>query len=295
MWVAIAVAVPTAVRWVIDQGSNGMPFVTYYPAVLLASVVLGPRYGAATAIISAIVANRLFWQESILEVALNTGILLLLFALSCAILVDAGAMLGRLVRMQEGAKEQEEHVNQELLHRVRNMITVVQSLARLSARHSQPGDFIDAFNGRLMALGKANELLGVGKAVHCEIETLVQSAIAPFRNDGNFRVSGPECELPKEACIPFVLAVHELCTNAAKYGSLSAPGGTVTIEWRHDPAEAGILHLHWVERGGPPVKEKTRTGMGTLLLRPQGGLKDVQLHFLPEGVECKMVIDRVEC
>lgn len=295
MWAAIAVAAPTGIRWLIDQGANGMPFVTYYPAVLFASVVLGGRYGSIVAIASSIVANRVLSPEPlVLTTSLQQTLLILLFATSCAILVWAGAMLGRLVREQDQAREGEERVNQELLHRVRNLITVVQSLASLSQRHSHPDEFVEAFSGRLSAMGKANELLGVGRDVHCEIGKLFEGAVAPFRNDRNFRIEGPHCELPKEACVPFVLAIHELCTNAVKYGSLSVPGGTVSVEWSIDPTREGVLHLHWIEEGGPPVQERKRTGMGTLLLRPQGGLKDVQVHFHPAGVECQMVIDGVQ-
>lgn len=295
MWAAIAVAVPTGIRWLIDQGASGMPFVSYYPAVLLASVILGGRYGAAVAVVSIILANQIFRSDPLtLGDNIQETLLVLLFFGSCAVLVWAGGMLGRLVREQEQAREGDEQVNQELLHRVRNLITVVQSLARLSQRHSQPDEFVEAFSGRLTALGKANELLGIGRNVHCEIGTLLEGAIAPFRNDGNFQVRGPQCQLPKEACVPFVLAVHELCTNAVKYGSLSVARGTVSIEWSIDHTQDGLLRLHWVEQGGPVVQERKRTGMGTLLLRPQGGLKDIQLHFHPKGVECHMAIAGVQ-
>ncbi|RZA11895.1 MAG: sensor histidine kinase, partial [Proteobacteria bacterium] len=258
-------------------------------------VILGGRYGTVVAVVSTIVANQVFRAAPLtLTGNIQETLLVLMFFASCAGLVWAGAMLGRLVREQDQVRESDEQVNQELLHRVRNLITVVQSLARLSQRHSQPDEFVEAFSGRLTALGKANELLGIGRNVHCEIRNLIEGAIAPFRNDGNFKVNGPHCQLPKEACVPFVLAVHELCTNAVKYGALSVAHGTVSIEWSIDSAQDALLRLQWAEQGGPVVQERKRAGMGTLLLRPQGGLKDVQLHFHPKGVECHMAIAGVQ-
>jgi len=102
-------------------------------------------------------------------------------------------------------------------------------------------------------------------------------------------ISGPACELPRDACVPLSLALHELCTNAAKYGALSVPEGWVALDWRLDGD--GLLTLSWREENGPPVTGPARAGMGTQLLKRQRGLDHVELHYRPAGVECAIAIE----
>jgi two-component sensor histidine kinase len=289
----VAVAVPAVLRYAVDQGQSGIPFVTFFPAVLLAAIFLGWQYGAITALVSGMVANRLFREDPVLfYVSLDDALLVTFYAITCAIVIDAGAMLRRMVREQEAAKELVAQVNQELLHRIKNMLTVVQSLAQLSARHSDPAAFTDAFSGRLGALCSANELLRIGKEEGCGIAELVAAVTSPFRDERNFEIEGPDCSLPQDACVPLALALHELCTNAAKYGALSVPEGRVSVAWRRE-AGSDVLVVEWKESGGPKVKPKSRSGMGSRLLRPQPGLRDLQLRFEPGGVECEIAIGPV--
>jgi two-component sensor histidine kinase len=289
VWALLAVAVPTGLRWFIDGGQAGVPFVTYFPAVVLASLLLGWRWGAVVALASAIIANRLFSAEPLLDVGTLDAVLIGLFGLSCAALIWIAEMARRLVRELEAAKAREELLNHELMHRVKNMLATVNAMAVLTARHCEPGQFAQAFTGRMRALDKATELLGTGRELHCEVRKLVEGALAPFRSDGNFAVEGPPCELPRDACVPLSLALHELCTNAAKHGALSVPEGRVALAWECD--EAGLLTLEWREEGGPPVPEVRRTGMGTQLLRRQRGLTSVEADFRPDGLRCTIAIE----
>jgi two-component sensor histidine kinase len=144
----------------------------------------------------------------------------------------------------------------------------------------------------MMALEGATDLLGLGEGAPCELGRLVDTALAPFRAGENVMVAGPPCQLPRDACLPLSVALHELATNAVKYGALSVSGGWVAIDWTL--ASDGLLTLAWREVDGPPVREPTRTGMGTQLLRRQHGLADVELRFRPAGVECEIVIDGCE-
>lgn len=290
-WTAVAVIVPAALRYAVDQGQSGIPFVTFFPAVLLAAIFLGWRYGAIAALLSGMVANRLFRDEPVLfYVGVEDAMLVGFFAITCTIVIGAGATLRRLVRDLDAAQRREAQVNHELIHRIKNMLTVVQSLAQLSARHADPAAFNEAFGGRLGALCKANELLRIGKEEACGIAELVAEVTLPFRDERNFAVGGPDRALPPEACVPLALALHELCTNAAKYGALSVPEGRVSLTWRGDPARGGALVLTWKENGGPPVAPPARTGMGSLLLRPQPALPELELRFEPDGVECEIAI-----
>lgn len=288
-WAVLAVAVPTGLRWFIDRGEAGVPFVTYFPAVVLAALLLGWRWGAVVAVASGVIANRLFSPERLLDVSTLDAVLIGLFALSCAALVWIAEMARRLVRELEAAKAREELLNAELMHRVKNMLATVNAMAVLTARHCEPGQFAQAFTGRMRALDKATELLGTGREMHCEVRKLVESALEPFRADGNVALQGPSCELPRDACVPLSLALHELCTNAAKHGALTVPEGRVVLCWECD--EAGVLQLDWREEGGPPVPEVRRTGMGTQLLRRQRGLTSVEADFRPEGLRCRITIE----
>ena len=293
-WSVVAVAAPTLLRWAIDVGEGASPFVTYYPALALAALFLGWRWGVVVAVVSIAVANRLFGVNSFVdEVFGPNGPIMAVFVLSCAVLVLTGEMVRRLVREIEGAKAREEVLNIELMHRVKNMFATVNALATLTARHSSPEEFSTVLSGRMRALLRATELLGIGEKAHCNVDKLVDNALAPFKTAGNFTAEGPTCELPRDACVPLSLALHELCTNAAKYGALSTPEGRVTLLWTVDEGAGGRLRLAWREEGGPPVEKPHKVGMGTQLLRRQRGLGKVDVRFEPAGLCCDIEIEGV--
>ncbi len=291
-WSALAVATATGVRYAIDRGEGAIPFLTYFPAVTLVSLFLGWRWGAAVSLVSGVVANRLLSAEPLLFYAsVREAVLVGLFALACAALVAIGDGARRTVRELHAAQEREALRNQELLHRVKNLLATVNAMAVLTARHSRPEDFVSALTGRMEALDRATELLGVGESAPCDMQRLAETALAPFRAGDNFTVEGPPCELPRDACVPLSLALHELATNAAKYGALSRPEGRVSLAWALDGD--GVLELSWRERGGPPVVPPTRRGMGSQLLRAQRGLDRVELNCPREGAECTIAIEGV--
>jgi two-component sensor histidine kinase len=266
--------------------------------VTLVSLFLGWRWGSAVALGSGVAANRLLSELPI--VFYNGGrdtVLAVLFVLSCAALIGIGEMARRTVRALEAAKARESLLNAELLHRVKNLLATVNAMAVLTARHSDPGSFVAALTGRMQALERATGLLGVDENAPCEIHRLVESAIEPFRAGSNFLVDGPPCELPRESCVPLSLALHELATNAVKYGALSAPDGRVSLAWTigegADGAEGAALRVVWREAGGPPVELPRRAGMGSQLLRAQAGLAAVELDYRPDGVRCEIAIEGV--
>ena len=283
-------AAPTALRWVIDRGSEGVPFLTYFPALTLAALFLGWRWAALVALASAAAANNLFRDEPLRFYQSGSEAALAgLFVLSCASLVAIGEVARRTVREAEAAKARETMLNQELLHRVKNLLATVNAMAVLTARHTEPENFVPALTGRMQALERATGLLGVDERAPCDVHRLIDSALAPFRAGDTFTVEGPACELPREACVPLSLALHELCTNAAKYGALSVPEGWVALDWRLDGD--GLLTLSWREENGPPVTGPKREGMGSQLLRRQTGLDHVELHYRASGVECAISIE----
>lgn len=289
---ALAVAVPTAARWVIDQGQGGILFVTYFPAILLVAIFLDWQFGAAAGFFSGMVANRVLRPEPVLFYdSPRDFVMVLLYALTCAFLIWMGAMLRRVIRELEQARLHEEQLNRELLHRARNTLGIVGALASMTARHSPPEGFIDAFNGRIAALRRATDLIEQDESLR-DTRTLVERALAPFRTEDNFRVEGPAIDIPQDSCVPLVLMLHELCTNAAKHGSLSVPNGKVTLTWGNAGRQPATVLFHWREHGGPRVPAERKPGLGTMLLKPQKGIIRVDQWFELDGVQCEIEVLR---
>lgn len=176
----------------------------------------------------------------------------------------------------------------ELNHRVKNTLAIVQGIAWQSFRAAgAPKGALEAFEGRLRALASAHDVLTRQNWEAGSIGHIIAEAVAPHQ-DGRVTAEGPAVDLHPKAAVAVGLAVHELATNAVKYGALSAPGGRVDVGWT---VEAGRLRLTWRERGGPPVTEPAQRGFGARLLE-QGLAEElcgsVRLSFRPEGLVCEV-------
>jgi len=176
----------------------------------------------------------------------------------------------------------------ELNHRVKNTLAIVQGIAWQSFRPSgAPPGAIEAFEGRLSALAAAHDVLTRQSWEAAPIGGIVAEALAPHHaGDGRLTVEGPSADLDPKAAVALGLAMHELATNAVKYGALSTPAGRVEVRWT---TTDGMLNLTWREAGGPQVSEPTRRGFGARLLE-QGLAEElrgcVRLEFRPEGLLC---------
>ncbi|WP_248310262.1 HWE histidine kinase domain-containing protein [Bosea sp. 117] len=193
-------------------------------------------------------------------------------------------------------KENERHLRllmRELTHRSKNLLAVIQAMARQTARHAgTTDDFVEQFNARLQALARSHDLL-VQESWHgASLGELVRSQLGHHLDRENSQVSiaGPDILLKPDAAQNLGLALHELSTNAAKYGALSVPSGHVDIAWkRRLAADGGGIELTWQEAGGPRVEEPNARGFGSLVIernlsRTLDG--NVSLDFAPDGVIC---------
>ncbi|NEX95158.1 HWE histidine kinase domain-containing protein [Caulobacter sp. 17J65-9] len=289
-----AVATPTAIRLAIDSVVADVTFVTYYPFVLAAALFLGWRPAALVALGSAVTANLLFMAPRYVFFA-RTGDTagVLFFLLSCGLIVFVAEALRVAMREVDDGRRREATLNEELQHRVMNTLMVVQSLARQTFRGAGADAPLKAFTGRLNALAQAQKVLAGGRWDACALPDLAVGALAPF-GDAPIHMTGPACTLPEAVCVPLVLALHELGTNAVKHGALSTAGGWIGLEWRF--ARGGgpeRLILTWREHGGPPVEPPTRKGLGSKLLAEQPALKSVRLEHRPEGVVCEIEVEGV--
>ena len=286
-WTFGAVAVPTLVRLAIGGGANAIPFVTYFPAVVLTALFLGWRFGVLAAVLSAAAARLLFMPEDMRLAPSASGLLILtLFVLSCAVLIAIGEMLRRTLLQLQDASAREELLNAELRHRLKNLLAVVGSLASLSFRNAEPGEAQKAFSERLSALDRATRLLGAEGQASCTLPDLAEQALSPFLKDYDIRVHGPKQALHRDCCVPVVLAFHELATNAIKYGALGAEHGWVNVNW--EEAKDGSVALSWREHDGPPVAVPEHRGLGSRILSMHSAATEFDLDFASDGVRCEM-------
>lgn len=174
----------------------------------------------------------------------------------------------------------------EVDHRSNNLLAVIQAMLRLTKADSAE-DFRASFQGRLSALANVQRLFSASRWTGASLRTVVQEELRPYAStEGDrIRIAGEDILLPAALAQAIAVAVHELATNAAKYGSLSTPSGRVEISWSADP-----LSLRWSESGGPPVEEPTRKGFGVdavdSLVRMLRGR--ITRQWRPEGLSCRL-------
>jgi PAS domain S-box-containing protein len=212
---------------------------------------------------------------------------------------DAGRLVGAVNVLVDitSHKEAEERVKlmvRELNHRANNLWALVQTTVRLTTGGTI-AKLKAAIEGRISALAHVHGLLSESRWVGTTFEQLVQRELAPYCDNGQDRVElkGSTVTLGPTSAQTMAMTLHELATNAAKYGSLSAPTGRVRIEWS---AANGKLAIRWSELGGPRVRPPKRFGFGSRLLetsiRDLGG--DIRSEWRREGLICEMTVDTGE-
>ncbi len=187
-------------------------------------------------------------------------------------------------------------LTRELNHRVKNTLANVLSIVALTRRRAASLDsFADSLDGRIRALSATHDLLTQSEWGSTAIRAVIEAELAPYSgtSDTMVELDGPDVELAPNDALSLGLALHELSTNAAKYGALSQPGGTVSIVWEKVDDETALLR--WTERGGPPVAAKADRvrGFGTDLIEKIVAhelARPVQLEFDPAGVRCELMI-----
>jgi PAS domain S-box-containing protein len=178
----------------------------------------------------------------------------------------------------------------EIDHRAKNLLAVIQAIARLSAHYcTSPDSFLDAFQDRIRALALTHTVLSDGHWQGASLRQIVTAETGAFDTEGRVSFAGDDVLLKAATAQSLTMALHELATNATKYGALSTSGGRLAIAWRRR-ADGGLV-LDWRESGGPPVRPPARTGFGRMVIEGAAGHGGAVDHrFRPEGVSCRIEV-----
>lgn len=215
---------------------------------------------------------------------------------------DAGTLVGAVNMLVDITERKQAETHQRMLldelnHRVKNTLSTVQSLASHTMRGSDvPKSVREAFEARLFALSTTHNQLMREQWEAADLKLMFADILAPHHRDGDRRVrlDGASVRLKPQAALTLSMVLHELATNAAKYGALSSRDGRLAVTWDRIEAEAGPrLRIDWQESGGPPVGEPEHRGFGSRLLErgiagELGG--NVDIRFDPAGLQCRMDI-----
>lgn len=289
----ICFAVATLIRLSLNPvNPNIQSFATYYPAVLFAALVAGRGAGLLAMTLSASMggwafsppyfATTLFSESEMIDLALF---------IASALVIIWGAVAHRTVlwRLTEEEHFREATVN-ELTHRLKNNLTTVFSILRHELRN-QPETW-DNISGRLCALAATDEFVRESANETASLRNILVMESTPYGNS-RFLICGPDIHLPRKLAIMSALMLHELATNAAKYGALSNSSGHVFVSWK---SQRDRVHLWWMEQGGPEVVPPTHRGFGLSLLErgldSYGG--EIELSFAPEGLRCNITFSTSE-
>ena len=213
---------------------------------------------------------------------------------------DTGAIVGTTsiavdITERKSNEDQLRLLLRELTHRCKNLLAVIHAIARQTASRTRSvNDFLEAFGARLVAIGASHDLLIADDWHGASLRMLVEQQLGAHadRIGDGIAIEGEDVMLKPEAVQNLGLALHELATNARKYGSLSDPRGQIRIHWQVCD-EASKLKLVWQEKGGPPVTPPERSGFGRAMIETVVGKAlegNVRLSFPPKGVRCEIVI-----
>jgi PAS domain S-box-containing protein len=205
--------------------------------------------------------------------------------------IVGASKIARDITEQKRSQEQISTLAREAEHRSKNLLANVQAMVNLSQ-----ADAVDelkkAIEGRIQALANVHSLFVATRWIGAELSTIARQELAPYSATGKHRVriDGPQVLLETSAAQAVAVTLHELATNAVKYGALSVADGQIEFIWSHDAD--GQLNLRWTETGGPPVKAPTRTGFGGRIIEQMiAQLKgESRFDWRPEGLVCEITL-----
>jgi PAS domain S-box-containing protein len=203
--------------------------------------------------------------------------------------IVGASKIARDISDQRRTQDQLAMLAREAEHRSKNLLSTVQAIVNLS-RSDTVEDLKQAISGRILSLANVHSLFTETRWIGAELSSIIRQEMAPFseKGGGQVRTQGPSVLLEPDAAQAFAMILHELATNASKYGALSVANGQVDLKWSRD--SSGKLRLVWAETNGPPVQEPTRQGFGTRIIdsmvTQQKG--EARFDWRPEGLICEI-------
>lgn len=275
-----------------------LPFITYFPALILAAAMGGLAGGVACLLVSltavVVLVTPLQGDSGVASVAWTYVSFVIAGGLVIAVAAALSDSVRQLRRSQDRLAETERRLQTlvgELVHRNRNALFVIMSIVSQSARGAQtPAEAEQMINARLQALVRAQEVILAADGARADLTRLLELALEPFDLSRFDIAPGNDVQLDSDVALSVGLLLHELATNAVKHGALSSRRGRVGLGW--SDGDAGFTRLSWTETGGPPVTAPTRAGFGSRLfsvaLTPRGG--GVERRFEPGGLICVLTL-----
>jgi two-component sensor histidine kinase/PAS domain-containing protein len=215
------------------------------------------------------------------------------FQSNVAKLEDGLVVTVRDISARRRGEERQKLLLQELNHRVKNVLASVIAMATLTERGTRStGEFKDKLLGRLHAIARAHGLLSASAWANAAVDDVVRSTLEPYLQAdlARFAIEGPRVSISSDVALALNMGLHELSTNAVKYGALSTSQGQIAIAWRFDDADTNFVILQWIETGGPPIEGPGEAGFGSRLLErafaAEGGR--VALTFPRDGARCEI-------
>ena len=290
----VLVVVASVARWGLGSvGQPLLPYTTYYPAVLFATYIGGLGVGCYAAILAGLIGWWVFLPPHFVFFLLKprSGLELLTYVVACGFIIWGANSYRRLVRshrdvvvqLQDEEKLRKVAVD-ELAHRLKNKIATIQSIVSYQLR-GHP-ELKNAIVDRLVALAGTDDLIMAAQGRGVDLRDLLATELSAYEVS-RVLMAGPTVFLPAKFALTMTLLVHELATNAAKYGALSAESGLVSIYWS---VSDHVLELFWRETGGPLVAQPTHRGFGLRLI---SGAMDqfygaAETTFESSGVVCRV-------
>lgn len=289
---AIVASVAVALRYAVPLPPELLPTLTVVIAVSVITFFVGFLAGITTAIVGGLLSWYVFFATPFSwEVEYRTAVSLAGYAAVTAVILVTSLLYRRSEQRRrtfelESARQEVERADlfaREMAHRLKNALAIVQALASQTFRDDSPETA--KFAGRLKTLSGAHNLLNEHiREPTAEFDKVVEMAMEPFANwSDRIQVSGPPIEIRDQQVVSLALVLHELGTNAIKYGALSGDRGRVEISWTGSDRE---FQLEWKELDGPAVSPPQRRGFGSRLLTRAAMKSD--LKFEPDGVRCSI-------
>jgi two-component sensor histidine kinase len=268
---------------------DGAPFVTFSPAVLIATIWAGPSAGTSALLLGSLAAAYIsFDRTEIFDLSVAQWAALATFWLTCLLLIIIGTLVRARIHAVAAAQEQARTLSYEMRHRMHNLIGIVQAVSHQTLKNAPtPLEYQKLFDKRLTALARAQDLILDNPTLPTDLQSLLDHVLEPF-DAARIELTGASVGVPQEIGSSLALLINELATNSVKYGSLSVSEGRVFISWAW---EKNGVRLEWRETRGPPVVAPTRTGFGSRLLSTAfpPGQGEASIAFEPDGVKCQVL------